>query len=121
MDPVTRRCEPETTSFRAKPDGSLDPIGETGWFLQREREKRGETLEQASEATGIHASHLHSIEIGDLRGMPHRDEALQMVGLYGLHMGFEPEPLMAHYAQFLPTHARHLASGRSGAAVRAPR
>ncbi|MFO0994667.1 MAG: DUF4115 domain-containing protein [Hyphomicrobiales bacterium] len=94
--------EPETLSFRAKPDGSLDPIGETGWFLQREREKRGQTLDQASEATGIHASHLRSIEIGDLRGMPHRDEALQMVGLYGLHMGFEPEPLMAHYAQFLP-------------------
>ena len=90
------------TAFRAKPDGSLDPIGETGWFLHRERERRGQTLEQASEATGIHASHLHSIEIGDLRGMPHREEALQMVGLYGLHMGFEPEPLMAHYAQFLP-------------------
>jgi cytoskeleton protein RodZ len=90
-------------AFRAKPDGSLDPIGETGWYLQREREKRGLTLEQASEATGIHASHLHAIEIGDLRGMPHRDEALQMVGLYGLHIGFEPEPLMAHYAQFMPT------------------
>lgn len=89
--------------FRAKPDGSLDPIGETGWFLQREREKRGVSLEQASEATGIHASHLYAIEAGDLRGMPHRDEALQMVGLYGLHIGFEPEPLMAHYAQFMPT------------------
>lgn len=95
--------EPEATTFRTKPDGSLDPIGETGWFLQREREKRGESLEQASEATGIHASHLHAIEIGDLRGMPHRDEALQMVGLYGLHIGFEPEPLMAHYSQFMPT------------------
>jgi len=96
------QTEIEPTSFRTKPDGSLDPIGETGWFLQREREKRGETLEQASEATGIHASHLRSIETGDLRGMPHREEALQMVGLYGLHIGFEPEPLMAHYAQFLP-------------------
>jgi cytoskeleton protein RodZ len=94
--------EPDTTAFRIKPDGSLDPIGETGWFLQREREKRGESLEQASEATGIHASHLHAIETGDLRGMPHREEALQMVGLYALHMGFEPEPLMAHYAQFMP-------------------
>jgi len=95
--------EPETANFRVKPDGALDPIGETGWFLQRERERRGESLEDASEATGIHASHLHSIEIGDLRGMPRRDEALQMVGLYGLHIGFEPEPLMAHYAQFLPS------------------
>ncbi len=94
--------DPNPNAFRAKPDGSLDPIGETGWFLQREREKRGQTLEQASELTGIHASHLRSIEIGDLRGMPHREEALQMVGLYGLQMGFEPEPLMAHYAQFLP-------------------
>ena len=26
-----------------------------------------------------------------------------MVGLYGLHIGFDPEPLMAHYAQFMPT------------------
>ncbi|MBL8908042.1 MAG: DUF4115 domain-containing protein [Rhizobiales bacterium] len=94
--------EPETTRFRAKPDGSLDPIGETGWFLQRERERRGESLEQASEATGIHASHLHAIEIGDLRGMPQRDETLRMVGLYGLHMGFESEPLVAHYSQFMP-------------------
>jgi len=93
-------------SYRPKPDGSLDPIGETGWFLQRERERRGEALEQASEATGIHASHLHAIEMGDLRGMPHRAEALQMIGLYALHMGFEPEPLMAHYNQFLPKTVR---------------
>jgi cytoskeleton protein RodZ len=100
----SRYAQPDlnTTAFRAKPDGSIDPIGETGWFLQRERERRGQSLEQASEVTGIHASHLRSIEIGDLRGMPHRDEALQMVGLYGMQMGFEPEPLMAHYAQFLP-------------------
>jgi hypothetical protein len=73
--------------------------------MQRERERRGESLEQASEATGIHASHLRAIETGDLRGMPHRSEALQMIGLYGLHMGFEPEPLMAHYGQFLPKRA----------------
>ena len=38
-----------------------------------------------------------------------------MVGLYGLHIGFEPEPLMAHYAQFMPTMPADIASGQSGA------
>ena len=95
----------EDEAYRPKPDGSIDPIGETGWFLQRERERRGESLEQAGEATGIHPIHLRAIEAGDLRGMPRRDEALQMVGVYALHMGFEPEPLMVHYARFLPVRA----------------
>jgi cytoskeleton protein RodZ len=88
--------------YRPKPDGTIDPIGETGWFLQRERERRGEGLEQASEATGIHPIHLMAIEVGDLRRMPERNEALQMVGLYALYMGFEAEPIRLHYAQYLP-------------------
>jgi len=92
--------------YRPKPDGTIDPIGEMGWFLQRERERRGEALEQASEATGIHPIHLMAIEAGDLRCMPERDEALQMVGIYALYMGFEAEPIMVHYAQYLPRAAR---------------
>lgn len=88
--------------MRAKPDGTLDPAGEAGWFLQREREMRGETLEMAGEATGIHPYHIEAIEFGDMTRMPARMEALEMIGTYAHYLGFDPEPLAIHYAQFLP-------------------
>jgi len=88
--------------MRMKPDGTLDPAGEAGWFLQREREQRGETLEQAGEATGIHPYHIEAIEFGDMTRMPQRLEALEMIGIYAQYLGFDPEPLVIHYAQFLP-------------------
>jgi cytoskeleton protein RodZ len=88
--------------FRQKPDGGLDPAGEAGWFLQRERERRGESLEQAGEATGIHPYHVEAIEYGDLTRMPHRLEALEMIGVYAQYLGFDPDPLVHHYARFLP-------------------
>lgn len=91
-----------TPFFRPKPDADLNPAGEAGWYLQREREKRGLTLEQVGEATGIHPYHVEAIERGDLTRLPERLEALEMVGIYGEYMGFEPEPLVAHYAAFLP-------------------
>ncbi len=88
--------------MRPRPDGTLDPAGEAGWFLQREREMRGETLEQAGEATGIHPYHIEAIEFGDMTRMPARMEALEMIGIYAQYLGFDPEPLVIHYAQFLP-------------------
>lgn len=88
--------------FRRKPDGTLDPAGEAGWFLQRERERRAETLEQAGEATGIHPYHVEAIEYGDMTRMPHRLEALEMIGIYAQYLGFDPDPLVHHYARFLP-------------------
>ena len=91
-----------TPFFRPKPDGDLNPAGEAGWYLQREREKRGLSLDQISEATGIHPYHVEAIEMGDLTRLPQRLEALEMVGIYGEYMGFEPEPLVTHYAAFLP-------------------
>jgi cytoskeleton protein RodZ len=91
-----------TPFFRPKPDGDLNPAGEAGWYLQRERERRGLTLDQIGEATGIHPYHVEAIEMGDLTRLPERLEALEMVGIYGEHMGFEPEPLVTHYAGFLP-------------------
>ena len=91
-----------TPFFRPKPDGDLNPAGEAGWYLQRERERRGLTLDQIGEATGIHPYHVEAIEMGDLTRLPERLEALEMVGIYGDHMGFEPEPLVTHYAAFLP-------------------
>lgn len=87
---------------RPKPDSHSDPAGEVGWYLQREREKRGETHEDVSEATGIHPYHLEAIEFGDLTRLPERLEALEMIGNYAEHMGFEPEPIVRHYATFLP-------------------
>ena len=91
-----------TPFFRPKPDGDLNPAGEAGWYLQREREKRGLSVDQISEATGIHPYHVEAIEMGDLTRLPQRLEALEMVGIYGEYMGFEPEPLVTHYAAFLP-------------------
>ena len=88
--------------FRAKPDGDTDPAGEAGWFLQREREKRGETLEYAGEVTGIHPYHIEAIEFGDMTRMPTRLEALEMISAYAQYLGFDPEPLVMHYVQFLP-------------------
>jgi transcriptional regulator with XRE-family HTH domain len=88
--------------FREKPDGATDPAGEAGWFLQREREKRGETLEYAGEATGIHPYHVEAIEFGDMTRMPTRMEALEMISAYAQYLGFDPEPLINHYIEFLP-------------------
>lgn len=94
--------EAEEFSFREKPDGASDPAGEAGWFLQREREKRGETLEYAGEATGIHPYHVEAIEFGDMTRMPTRMEALEMISAYAQYLGFDPEPLVNHYIEFLP-------------------
>jgi len=92
----------ESAGFREKPDGASDPAGEAGWFLQREREKRGETLEEAGEATGIHPYHVEAIEFGDMTRMPTRMEALEMISAYAEYLGFDPEPLLLHYIEFLP-------------------
>jgi cytoskeleton protein RodZ len=87
---------------REKPDGMVDPAGEAGWYLQRERESRGETLEDASAATGIHPYHIEAIEYGDMTHMPSRLDALEMIGTYAQYLGFDPDPLIEHYAHFLP-------------------
>jgi len=88
--------------FREKPDGETDPAAEAGWFLQRERERRGESLEDAGEATGIHPYHIEAIEFGDMTRMPERSEALEMIGIYAQYLSFDPEPLVRHYMHFLP-------------------
>jgi cytoskeleton protein RodZ len=101
IEDISRDRRP-TTLYRPRPDGELDPAGEAGWYLQREREKRGETVDAAGEAAGIHPYHLEAIEEGDLTRLPQRLEALEMVGAYAQHLGFDPEPLVKHYAGFLP-------------------
>jgi cytoskeleton protein RodZ len=88
--------------FRPKPDGSIDPAGEAGWFLQRERERRGLKLEMVAHVLGIHESHLEGIESGDLVKLPSRNEALAIIGIYGKYLGFDPRPLVVHYSRILP-------------------
>jgi cytoskeleton protein RodZ len=87
---------------RPKPDSFTDPAGEAGWFLMREREDRGLSLEQAGEIVGIHPYHLEAIELGNMTNMPSRAEALEMIAAYANYLGFEPEPLLQHYISFLP-------------------
>ena len=89
-------------AFRPRPDGSIDPAGEAGWFLQRERERRGVALQMAADMLGIHETQLDAIETGDLVRLPTRSEVLAMVAAYGEFLGFEPEPLSQHYSRFLP-------------------
>ena len=88
--------------FREKPDAETNPAGEAGWYLELERETRGLSLDDAGEATGIHPYHLQAIEYGDLACLPERMEALEMIGAYAHFLGFDPEPLVEHYAMILP-------------------
>jgi cytoskeleton protein RodZ len=108
---VSRKQEPQIPDLdmghadplaRIRPDGGADPAGEAGWFLQKERESRGLSLEQAGEMTGIHPYHLEAIEYGDMTRMPTRTDALEMIAAYADFLGFEPEPLLEHYITFLP-------------------
>ncbi len=97
-----RMPEMKMGADRPKPDGIMDPAGEAGWFLMREREDRGLSLEQASEQIGIHPYHLEAIELGNMTNMPSRAEALEMIAAYASFLSFEPEPLLHHYVSFLP-------------------
>jgi cytoskeleton protein RodZ len=104
QDPSEIRNEPSIFSDgpRKKPNGKSDPAGEVGWFLQRERETRGLSLEAAGEATGIHPYHIEAIEFGDMTHMPPRLEALEMIAGYAQYLGFDAEPLVEHLIQFFP-------------------
>ncbi len=94
---MASRQEPQM--FGAAPN---NPATEVGFFLKRERETRGLSVEAASEATGIHPYHIDAIESGDLTHMPPRMEAMEMIAGYGQFLGFEPEPLIEHLLTFLP-------------------
>ncbi|MGB7204090.1 MAG: RodZ domain-containing protein [Anderseniella sp.] len=94
--------ENDFQNYRSKPDGSKDPAGEAGWFLQRERERRKVNLRDVAQAIKVHPIHLDAIERGDLTRMPHRSDAIGMVGAYAEFLGFDPQPMMMHYAQVIP-------------------
>ncbi len=88
--------------IRDRPDGETDPLGEAGWYLEHERLMRGLSLEEAAEGCGIHPYHLEAIEYGDMTCLPERAEALGMIGAYTAFLGFDPEPLVQHFGQFMP-------------------
>ena len=94
LEQTHTRHEPKMFSApaRRKPDGKVDPAGEVGWFLQREREKRGLNHEEVGDATGIHPYHIEAIELGDLTHMPPRLEALEMIAVYAQLLGFDQPP-----------------------------
>ncbi len=96
-DTGTRR-----TSFRSKPDGDSDPAGEAGWYLQYERERRGETLADAAADTHIRAMYLHALELGAMDELPGWPYVIGIVRCYAKYLGLEPEPLVAHYTAFVP-------------------
>ena len=116
-------------SFRHKPDGKLDPAGEVGWYLQYERERRGETLANAAVETKIKATYLHALEQGALDQLPGWPYALGFVRGYAKFLELEPEPLVEHYTTFIGKPAvidrvgsrsawwRRSASARSAAAM----
>jgi cytoskeleton protein RodZ len=104
-------------SYRKKPDGSADPAGEAGWFLQRERERRKVNLRDVAQAIRVHPIHLDAIERGDLTRMPHRSDAIGMVGAYAEFLGFDPQPMMMHYAQVIP---KQVAPKQNGAKTPSP-
>lgn len=97
-------------SFRVKPDGNTDPAGETGWYLQRERERLGRTLADAALETGINAKYLNAIEYGALEELPTRSYALGYVRVYAEYLELDPDPMVEHYRGLLPT--------QNGASVR---
>jgi cytoskeleton protein RodZ len=92
----------ELAALRDKPDGIMDPAGEAGWYLERERLQRGLSLDDVASCTGIHPYHVEAIEYGDMTHMPPRLEALEMIAAYADFLGFDPDPLLQHYASFLP-------------------
>ena len=79
------------SSFRHKPDGKLDPAGEVGWFLQYERERRGDTLADAAAETRIKATYIHALEQGAMDQLPGWPYVIGYVRTYAKFLGLESE------------------------------
>ncbi len=89
-------------SFRVKPDAEIDPTGEAGWYLQRERERHGKTLADAALETRINAKYLHAIEHGVFDDLPNRSYVLGYIRVYAEFLGLEADPLVEHFKSLLP-------------------
>lgn len=76
-----------------------------GDLLKEERESRGLTVKQVSEATKIQARHIQAIEENDKDNMPSRVYAIGFVRTYSNYMGFEPEAMISLFK--IKTVGRH--------------
>ncbi len=106
--------ESNSVTYRRKPDGHGDPAGETGWFLQREREQRGKTLADAALETHISAKYLHAIEMGVLQDLPAQSYILGYIRVYAEFLGLEADPLLEQYKGLLSQSAPARTENRRG-------
>jgi cytoskeletal protein RodZ len=93
---------------RAKPDRKTDALGEVGWYLQRERVRRQEALADIATTLGLHPIHLAALEHGDFEYLPKGAQVFEVLARYADYLGYEPEPLVAHYEGVLRARSPHL-------------
>jgi cytoskeleton protein RodZ len=86
-------------TIRQKP---ADAAGQAGWYLERERLKKGLTLTEAREDTGVPVHLLIALEQGRLDLLPPVDESISLIAAYGNWLGFDPAPLCGHYITLFP-------------------
>lgn len=92
--------------FRAKPDASVGPAAEAGWYLERERVRLGDSIGTVARATGLIATRIRAIEIGELTVFEVAGDALETLSIYADYLGYEPQPLIDHYRGFVDEYLR---------------
>jgi len=93
--------------LRAKPDASTGPAASAGWYLERERVRLGESVGTAARASGLEATRIRAIELGELKVFATQDEVLEALSAYADHLGFQPRPLVDHYCGFVDDYLGH--------------
>ena len=82
------------------PRPSLEVLeGGVGAALAAERRAQRQTVEQVASATRIRRGHVEAIERDDLAALPGAIYARGYIRAYALHLGLDPEPLLARLAQ----------------------
>lgn len=66
-----------------------------GQQLREARQSKNLTLEQVSRLTHIRPHHLEALEAGNLDALPSRTQARGFVRTYAVHLGLDPDPLVA--------------------------
>jgi cytoskeleton protein RodZ len=92
---------------RAKPDGDNDALGEVGWYLQRERVRRQETIIDIANKLNLDPVHLAALEHGDFAHLPLGTRVFDVLAIYADYLGYESAPLLAHFEDILRAHSRH--------------
>jgi hypothetical protein len=80
---------------RSRRDG-VTPLGDQ---FRAERERRGDTFEQVSEATKIRAPYLEALEGHDWKALPADVFARGYVRTYAEYLGLDPDHLLKVYAR----------------------